>query len=212
MSFIKTIPLDTADSAVREMYERQQLAWGYVPNYAKSFSHRPEVMAKWGQLLAEIRRPMDDRRYELVTFAAAHELRNSSCSLAHGHKLTPFFSNDEVCAIADQQAVEAVTEAEQEMIRFARKVARDASTVTAADVQKLKDHGLGDAEIFDVVAAVAARAFFTKILDAVGSLPDAGFMKLDEAFRVPLTVGRAIDTAADEILPKNATISADRAS
>jgi uncharacterized peroxidase-related enzyme len=200
MSFIKTVPLEAADGAVREMYERQQRAWGYVPNYAKSFSHRPEVMARWAQLLAELRRPMDDRRFELVTFAAAHELKNTSCALAHGHKLTPFFSNDEICAIADQQSVGSVTDAEQEMMRFARKVARDASTVTAADVQKLKDQGFGDAEIFDIAAAVAGRAFFTKILDAVGSLPDAGFMKLDEAFRTLLTVGRPIDSASDEIL------------
>jgi len=200
MSFIKTIPLATTDSAVREMYERQQRAWGYVPNYAKSFSHRPEVMARWGQLLAELRRPLDDRTFELVTFAAAHELKNTSCSLAHGNQLTPFFSNEEICAIADQQTVESVTDAEQEMMRFARKVARDASTVTAADVQRLKDQGLCDADVFDIAAAVAGRAFFTKILDAVGSLPDAGFMKLDEDFRKQLTVGRPIDMAADEVM------------
>lgn len=200
MSFIKTIPLATTDSAVREMYERQQRAWGYVPNYAKSFSHRPEVMARWGQLLAELRRPLDDRTFELVTFAAAHELKNTSCSLAHGNQLTPFFSNEEICAIADQQTVESVTDAEQEMMRFARKVARDASTVTAADVQRLKDQGLCDADVFDIAAAVAGRAFFTKILDAVGSLPDAGFMKLDEDFRKQLTVGRPIDTVADEVM------------
>ena len=71
MSYRKTVSLQDAEGAVREMYERQQAHWGYVPNYAKSFSHRPEVMARWGRLLAEIRRPLDDRTFELVTFAAA---------------------------------------------------------------------------------------------------------------------------------------------
>jgi len=56
MSFIETIPLEAAEGEVREMFERQQGAWGYVPNYAKSFSHRPQVMARWGKLLAELRR------------------------------------------------------------------------------------------------------------------------------------------------------------
>ena len=79
MSYIETIPLDEATGEVREMYERQQGAWGYVPNYAKSFSHRPEVMARWGRLLAELQRPWDERRLEMITFAAAHELRHSSC-------------------------------------------------------------------------------------------------------------------------------------
>ena len=200
MSFIETTPLDEAEGEVRQMYERQQGAWGYVPNYAKSFSHRPEVMARWGKLLAELRRPLDDRTFELVTFAAAHELKHTPCSLAHGNALSPFFSNEEICGIADQVPVEAVTAAEEEMMRFSRKVARDASTVAADDVQRLKDHGLSDADVFDVAATAAGRAFFTKVLDAVGSLPDAGFNAIDEDLRAHLTVGRPIDTADDEVM------------
>jgi hypothetical protein len=200
LSFIETTPLEEAEGAVREMYERQQGAWGYVPNYAKSFSHRPEVMARWGKLLAELRRPMDDRTFELITFAAAHEMKHTSCSLAHGNALTPFFSNEEICAIANQQPVDSVTAAEHEMMRFSRKVARDASTITEADVQKLKDHGLNDADLFEVAATAAGRALFTKVLDAVGSLPDAGFMSMDENLRAHLVVGRPIDTAEDEVM------------
>src|SRR5262249_24013186 len=67
MAFIRTTTPEEADSIVTAMYLRQQSAWGYVPNYAKVFSHRPEVLARWGQLLAEIKRPMDKRRFELVT-------------------------------------------------------------------------------------------------------------------------------------------------
>ena len=200
MSYIETVPLDEATGEVREMYERQQGAWGYVPNYAKSFSQRPEVMARWGRLLAELQRPWDDRRLEMITFAAAHELRHTSCSLAHGNKLTPFFSSEEICAIAEQRPVESITEAEQEMMRFSRQVARDASTVESADVDRLKAFGFSDAEVFDIAAVAAGRAFFTKVLDAVGSLPDAGFMSINEDLRTPLTVGRPISTEADEVM------------
>ena len=84
MAFINTISASDATDAVQAMYARQEGAWGYVPDYAKVFCHRPEVMARWGQMLAEIKRPVDSRRLELATFAAAHELRHSSCSLAHG--------------------------------------------------------------------------------------------------------------------------------
>jgi len=200
MSYIDTISLEDATGDIREMYERQQRAWGYVPNYAKSFSHRPEVMARWGKLLAELQRPMDKRRLEMITFAAAYELKHSSCSLAHGNALTPFFSNAEIGAIAEQGSVDSVTAAEQEMMRFARQVARDASTVDVSDVERLKGHGFSDAEVFDIAAVAAGRAFFTKVLDAVGSLPDAGFMSLDEDLRAPLTVGRPISEEKDEVM------------
>lgn len=203
MSFIDTIPAKEADGAVRDMYERQQGAWGYVPNYAKSFCHRPEVMARWGRLLAEIRRPLDDRTFELATFAAAIELKHTSCSLAHGNKLREFFSDADIRAMAEQRTVASLTDAEVEMMRFARLVARDAAAITASDVARLKAHGYGDADVFDIAATAAGRAFFTKLLDATGSLPDSRFLALDEEFRVPLTVGRPIDKADVEVMSIN---------
>jgi uncharacterized peroxidase-related enzyme len=145
MAFIKTIAPADARDELRSMYTRQQSAWGYVPNYAKVFCHRPEVMARWGRLLAEIRRPMDARRFELVTFAAAHALRHTGCAVAHGRALTEFFGEDAVMAIAAGDECEALTDAEKAMMHFARMVAEDASRITAGDVEVLRSHGLSEA-------------------------------------------------------------------
>lgn len=183
MTFISTTAPEDAVGEVQEMYQRQQAAWGYVPNYAMAFSHRPEVLARWGRLLAEIRRPMSDRQFELVTFAAALELRNSACALAHGKQLATFFSYDEICGMATGKYGPSVTEAERAMMQFARIVARDATSVTSKDVDVLREHGFADAEIFDIVATAAGRAFFTKLLDGLGVDLDASFNKLSPAFR-----------------------------
>jgi uncharacterized peroxidase-related enzyme len=183
------------------MYERQQTAWGFVPNYAKAFCHRPEVMARWGRLLAELKRPMDLRRYELVTFAAAHALRHTACSLAHGKALAAFLDEDAVRRIALGEAVGALTDAEKAMVEFARQVATDASRITSGDVDVLRSHGITDAEIFDIAAIAAGRAFFTKILDSLGVEADASFLAIDKKLRETLTVGRPIDFRTPETLP-----------
>lgn len=200
MSFIHTVAPDQAMGEVRAMYERQQAHWGYVPNYAKAFSHRPEVLARWGKLLAEIRRPVDARRFELITFAAAHALRNSACALAHGKALTQFFCTDEVVALAERGDAETLSAAEREMMAFARKVACDASSVDQADTDALRRHGFSDADLFDIVAIAAGRAFFTKILDGLGVLADASLGGMDEGLRRALTIGRPIDRGATECL------------
>lgn len=193
MSFIETVAPSQATGEVRAMYERQQANWGYVPNYAKVFSHRPEVLARWGRLLAEIHRPMDKRRFELITFAAAHALGNSACTLAHGKALTEFFSTEEILAIAEPGDCEDLSAAEHEMMTFSRKIARDAASVDQRDIDALRRHGISDMEIFDIVATAAGRAFFTKILDGLGVLADAAWLNMDEGFRRSLTVGRPID-------------------
>jgi alkylhydroperoxidase/carboxymuconolactone decarboxylase family protein YurZ len=200
MSHIKTVSPQDAEGAVLDMYEHQQRHWGYVPNYAKSFSHRPEVMARWGRLLAEIRRPLDDRTFELVTFAAAIELRNTSCSLAHGRALTAFFTNDQVRAIAANDGLDFLGDAEREMVRFARLVARDASAVTRVDVDRLTNCGIDDATVFDIAATAAGRAFFTKILDALGALPDAPLGCLEPDLVAALTVGNPVSTLPEEVM------------
>ena len=135
MPFIETTEPDRAAGAVADMYARQQAAWGYVPNYAKVFCHRPEAMARWGQLLAEIKRPMERRTFELVTFVAAHELRNTACTLAHGKVLREFFSDEHIVAIAAGKFDGVLNDAEAALVRFARQIAKDASRITSGQVQ-----------------------------------------------------------------------------
>ena len=204
MAFIDTIPLAESNDDVRAMYERQQAHYGYVPNYAKVFCHRPEVMGLWAQLQSGIRRHMNKRRYELVTFAAAHALRSTLCSLAHGKTLTEFFSAADVQAMVRGKTPESLSAAEAAMMIFARRVAHDATVITSGEVARLKQHGFTDAEIFDIAATAAARAFWTKVIEALGVEADAPFRAMDEQLRKALTVGRPIDFLATERLAEAA--------
>lgn len=198
MPFIDTIAPVDAQGSVREMYEQQQGKYGYVPNYAKVFSHRPEIMRLWADLQKGIRRNFDNRRFELVTVAAALAIRSSYCSLAHGQALTQFYSADQVREIVNESADGPLTDAERAMMSFASKIAREATRVTAGDVELLKEHGFSDAEIFDIAAAATARTFFAQLCEGLGATPDLTFLDLDEPLRESLTVGRPIDYAEPE--------------
>lgn len=79
---------------------------------------------------------------------------------------------------------------------FAEKVTEDAAGVTANDIEALRSRGFDDADIFDIASAAAARCFFSKLLDALGTQPDAWYHEGHGAsLRERLTVGRPI---ADE--------------
>jgi uncharacterized peroxidase-related enzyme len=202
VAFIHTIAVDEASGDVRAMYERTQGALGYVPNYAKAFSLRPEVMDGWMRLLASVRRHLDARRYELVTLAAARALRSSYCMLAHGSILAQeFYSTAQLTAIAGDPATAGLAPAEVAMMAFAEQVVRDASAITAAEVDALRTHGFTDAEIFDIAATAAARCFFSKVLDAVGAEPDSPYASMDEDLKRRLTPGRPIGRDTAEQLP-----------
>jgi alkylhydroperoxidase family enzyme len=91
VAFIETIPDDEATGPVAEMYDLERRSRGYVPNYARAFSHRPATYGGWRALNLAIREGMDRRRYELATVAAARRLRSSYCTLAHGTLLADAF-------------------------------------------------------------------------------------------------------------------------
>ncbi len=202
MSFIRTVRPADASGDVLDMYERQEDYWGFVPNYAKSFSHRPEALARWGRLLAELRRPTDDRRFELVTFVAAYALRNSGCALVHGKELASFIGEDAVLAIANGREADVLPDIDVAIVEFARQVAKDATKVTCGLVDRLKyRHNLTDAEVFDIAALAAGRAFFAKLLDGLGVETDRTWKVLNANFRESLSIGRPMDLREPEQLP-----------
>jgi alkylhydroperoxidase family enzyme len=99
-------------------------------------------------------------------------------------------------AIAADPSGSALDATDRAVMAFAALVARDASSITAGDVQQLRDNGLTDGEIADVVFAAAARGFFTKVLDALGVQADVELGRaFDPDIREQVTVGRPI--AAD---------------
>jgi uncharacterized peroxidase-related enzyme len=160
-------------------------------NYERAFADRPDVFAAWVQLNTAIKANMDHRRYELATLAAARRLRSSYCALQHGRVLIEEFG-EPVREIALDRRSAGLDDVDRAVMDLAEKVVDDAAAIEDADLRPLRDLGLSEAEIMDVVLAAAARCFFSKTLDGLGVRPDASLAELDEAVREVLVLGRPI--------------------
>lgn len=160
-------------------------------NYEIAFARRPDVYAAWLQLNTAVKSHMDLRRYELATLAAARRLRSSYCCLAHGRLLMNKF-NAPVRQIALDHRNAGLDPVDVAVMDLADRVAADAASITDQDLQRLRDVGLSDDEIMDVVLAAAVRCFFSKTLDGMGVRADAEFTDLDPSVRDVLVVGRPI--------------------
>jgi uncharacterized peroxidase-related enzyme len=192
--FIDAPDESTVDDDVADWYKKQRDAWGYLPNYALAFATRPDVAEAWNTLNNAVRGHMDRRRYELVTIAAAREYRSTYCVAAHSKFLRDACDDESTMrAIAADPSGANLDATDRALVDFATQVARDASSITAADVQQLRDLGLSEPEVVDVVFAASARAFFTKALDALGVQADVQLGgTFDPEVRRQVTVGRPI--------------------
>jgi alkylhydroperoxidase family enzyme len=163
-------------------------------NLDRAFAERPEVYAAWAQLNGAIKAGMDLRRYELATLAAARRLRSSYCCLAHGTVLLERF-DEPLLEIALDHRAAGLDEVDVAVMDLAERVVDDATSIGDADLQRLRELGLSETEIMDVVLAAAARCFFSKTLDSLGVLPDASYRRLAPELRDALVVGRPIADA-----------------
>ena len=193
MPYFPTVPPEAAAGEVKAMYDKDLAAQGYVANYTRAFSLRPEVMQGWLALKDAITSGMDPRLYELATVAVATAIRSSYCSLVHGRILaTGYYPPGVVASIAADDTGDVLGAADAAAVRFARKVAEQADKITQEDIGELRGLGFSDADVFNIILAAAARCFFSKVLDATGTLPDAALHEIPDQLRTVLTVGRDV--------------------
>jgi uncharacterized peroxidase-related enzyme len=178
--FIQTTQEAEAESRLREIYDGDRKSLGYVPNHARVFSLRPEVLEAWRAFQGSIRKNLRLRRYELVTLAAAKALNCRYCLLAHGAILNKNgVSVDQLRAILTNFHDAGLERAEVAMMEFAQKIARSANEMTQADVDALRALGLEDIEILDITLTATMRSFASKTFDALGAGPDAVYDELE---------------------------------
>lgn len=195
--FIEPISREDATGELADLYEAEEDRWGFVPTFTQAFSHHPDAYRAWLGLIGVAYGSMDRRRCELATLAAAKALRSTCCSVAHGMFLRDlFYDNERVIRIAENHREAGLEAVDVAIMDFAEKAATDPSTMTQADIDELRQHGLSEREIFEVAYAVAARAFFATLIESLGASAEEPMVAtLDEDLLAALTVGRPASVA-----------------
>src|SRR5690242_18296883 len=192
--FIAGVAENDATGPLADYYAHTRAQWGFLPNFAIAFSHRPDVAQAWNALNVTVREGMDRRRFEIVTIAASRAMHSTYCTAAHSTFLRDVCGDEETMrSIALDPSGSALSEQDRAVYDFGAKLAVNAMLIERADIDRLRAVELSDADIADLVFAVAARSFFTRVLDGVGVQLDP---EIAATFSGPvleaMVVGRAV--------------------
>ncbi len=182
---------------VQALYDEDLAGGGFVSNGSRLWAHQPDTMKGLFELMSQAFRPsgLTFRQCGILVTAAASALGDSYCSLAWGGKLGKA-SNAAIAAGVLNGTDTGLTDQEKAMAAWSRKVARNPNATTPADVQALRDAGLGDGQIFAITAFVALRLAFSTINDSLGAQPDAELAQsLPREVREAVTYGRPVAQA-----------------
>lgn len=167
MSIVAPVPEPLASGLLAEIYGSDRHALGYVPSHSMVMGLNPEAYAAWRALQAAIAGSLGQRRYELVTLAAAGALGSRACLLAHVKKSLSFMDEGQLVRLVRDYHDAGLSAAEVAMMDFAARLSTNAQSMDDADSTSLREAGFSDREIVDIALAAAARNYFSKALQAL---------------------------------------------
>lgn len=159
---------------VQHLFDDDVDAVGYVTNVSRLWAYMPTTLEGLSDLMgqATLAGSLTLRQRAVLVTATASTLGDSYCSLAWGKKLAAEVGA-EVAGAVIRGADEVLDSSERALAQWARSVANDPNAIEAKDVQRLRDAGFDEAQIFAITTFVALRLAFSTINDALGVGPDS---------------------------------------
>lgn len=190
--FIKTIDPADATGEIADLYEDEIASMGYVMQATQCWSARPDIIVPVEKLIHQIRDgfSLGLLEFRLITFVAAQFVPSSYCSHVYFRALSGLLGREQTLAIRRNYRTAGLSEQRVAMLAYTEQICRDASRITEADIQRLRDVGFSDLNIADIALAASFRNFLSRYFDAVGAMPEDAVLDQDPDVRQELAVGR----------------------
>jgi uncharacterized peroxidase-related enzyme len=161
---------DQAEGRRREVFDRVKAYYKMVPGLQKALNYLPETTdALWTLSLSTAREGSIREELKRVFFAVtAYEVECEYCTAAHMIALMgKTWSHAECVDLIEGKPSPRLTDKENAAVDFVRVVGRRPAAVTDEMTDKLRNHGWTDAEIVEIVAAVALMRYTSTVASAL---------------------------------------------
>ncbi|MGJ7043203.1 alkylhydroperoxidase family enzyme [Shinella sp. BE166] len=189
--FIKTIEPGEATGELAALYEAETKSMGHIMQATQCWSARPDIIIPVENLLHQIRDgfSLGLLNFRLITFVAAQHVPSSYCSHVYFRALSGMIGRDQTLAVRRDFRNAGLDNQQIEMLTYTEQIMRNASQITDADIQRLRNVGFTDLNIADIALAASFRSFMSRYFDAVGARVEPEFLDSDPVVRAEMAVG-----------------------
>lgn len=174
MPLIDYAIIDDLEEDTRELLNGAALPDGNIPAFARMMANNPEVLkAAMSQFPVVMFGGDVDVGLKQLAFVTVSQLNDSPyCTATHGQQLVEAlgYPMDTIEALAGGDD-SVFTEEQRAVVAFARQAATNPQAVGNEHIEALREVGFDDADIIELVAAVAQASFANTIVETLGIEP-----------------------------------------
>ena len=176
----------TLDDDLRAIWQKCVEKLGFVPNVYAALSLRPQrlrnFMAAYNEIMLS-ESGLTRLEREMVAVVVSSANRCYYCLAAHGAAVRRLSGDPELGEmLAFNYRVARLPARQRAMLDFAWKLTTELHLVDEADRARLREHGLGNADIFDLAETVALFNLSNRMAAATDMMPNREYHAAD---RVP---------------------------
>ncbi|MBD1839495.1 carboxymuconolactone decarboxylase family protein [Coleofasciculus sp. FACHB-64] len=163
---------EVTDLKVKTVYNEilSELGFGIIPNIFKSMAINPDVLeGNWKKFRATILQGDVPRTLKEMVGVAISQAHNSPYALnVHLHGLSALGMSEEVLrTLVSDFAACPLPKREKAVISFGLLAGTKPQELTAKDYQNLRELGLDDSEIFEIIATADLFTSINRYTDAI---------------------------------------------
>jgi uncharacterized peroxidase-related enzyme len=173
--------IDDLPDAVRDRIEYEEDRAGFRPNFLSAMAYRPRQFEAFFEYHDAIVEESDLAREEIEMIIVAVSGANDClyCVVAHG-ALLRIYAEDPLLAeqLATNYRTANISETHRTMCEVAVKLTEEPGDVTEADLDKLREVGYSDGEIWDIASLTALFNLSNRLASFADIRPNEEFYTL----------------------------------
>ncbi|WP_109472056.1 peroxidase-related enzyme [Ornithinimicrobium cavernae] len=176
ISFLPVPPRDELPEGVGRLWDKSQEAFGFIPNVFQAQAVNGDQFLAWWNyfnLLVNKEGYLTNAERELVAVVVSGLNRCTYCTISHGAALRQY-SGDPVTAdlVAVNWRQADLSRRERAMAEYAELLTRAPDEVGREDLEPLREVGLGDHEIMELVQVIGMFNMTNRVATALGFVPN----------------------------------------
>lgn len=168
--------LDPLPEATQRYFDICVEKLGFVPNVLRAYAFDVDKLNAFTALYNDTMLApsgLTKLEREMIAVAVSAENRCFYCLVAHGAAVRALSGNPALGEmVAANYRIAPLTDRQRAMMDFAVLMTKASATITEADRQTLRDHGLSERDIFDLASVAGFFNMSNRVASAIAMAPN----------------------------------------